>query len=409
MNISFRYTLGAAAGVVLGMVLPLAGGDTAALLGELSQLVVLAGRFLLFPLVFFAMIAAVDELHTRDTLGKTGLLGAAVLFLCTLVSTLLGGLAILVFSPQRIPPMVQEGTITAPPSLIASLLGALPSNAFRVFVLDDGALAGILLMALLVGVSFRHDRSVSSPLSLVVDSANRIFYRLNHLVAGVLGILVLVPVAALTVLLREGTELLLFSQFLLVLIVAVLVVGVLVYPAILYLFDRRRTHPLRWLSAMIPVAVAALGSGDAFFSLSTLTRVNRDSLGIPRAMGASVSPWVVLYGRAGTALVSMAGFLLVIRSYTALDIGLGDLVVLAVSTVLYSFFLARTPAGGVLLMLSFLASRYGRGMEESYLILLPVMPLLERIGAFLDMMTAGFVTQIVATRGSGRSQAVTKA
>ncbi|SIQ33765.1 Na+/H+-dicarboxylate symporter [Alkalispirochaeta americana] len=401
MNISFRYALGASAGVLLGMVLPLAGGDTAALLTELSQLVILAGRFLLFPLVFFAMIAAVDELHTKGALGKAGMLSAVVLFLCTVVSTLLGGLAILAFSPQRIPPMVQEGRITAPPSLIASFLEAIPANAFRVFVLDDGALAGILLMALLVGVSFKHDRSVSSPLSLVVDSANRIFYRMNRLLVGILGVLVLLPVAALTVLLRDGADLGLFSQFLLVLIVAVLVMAVLVYPAILYLFDRRRTHPLRWLSAMIPVAVAALGSGDSFFSLATLTRVNRDSLEIPRAVGASVSPWVALYGRAGTALVSMAGFLLVIRSYTALDIGLGDLMLLTVSTVLYSFFLARTPAGGVLLMLSFLASRYGRGMEESYLILLPVMPLLERIGAFLDMMTAGFVTQIAATRGQG--------
>ncbi|MFW5828199.1 MAG: dicarboxylate/amino acid:cation symporter, partial [Alkalispirochaeta sp.] len=70
-----------------------------------------------------------------------------------------------------------------------------------------------------------------------------------------------------------------------------------------------------------------------------------------------------------------------------------------VAGVLYSFLLGRHPAGAVMILLSYLSLRYGRGMEESYLILLPVMPLLERIGAWLDIMTVGFVAQVVAQTG----------
>jgi hypothetical protein len=35
-------------------------------------------------------------------------------------------------------------------------------------------------------------------------------------------------------------------------------------------------------------------------------------------------------------------------------------------------------------------------MEDAYFILLPVIPILERIGAWLDAMTTGFVTEMVA-------------
>jgi hypothetical protein len=70
-----------------------------------------------------------------------------------------------------------------------------------------------------------------------------------------------------------------------------------------------------------------------------------------------------------------------------------------VSGVAYSVLLGRHPAGAVMLLMSYLAVRYGRGMEESYLILLPVMAVLERIGAWLDVMTVGFVSQLVSRRG----------
>jgi Na+/H+-dicarboxylate symporter len=95
-------------------------------------------------------------------------------------------------------------------------------------------------------------------------------------------------------------------------------------------------------------------------------------------------------------MVAVAAFLLVIRSYTALEIGVGETAGIVIAGMLFSFLLGRTPAGGVTLLLSYLAIRYGRGMEESYLILLPIIPVLERLGAWLDVMTNGFVTVLVA-------------
>lgn len=402
MSIWFRYLLGTIAGVILGVVLPLAAGDTAMIMREITIVVVSAGRLLLFPLLFFAMVIAADELHSEGILFREGIRTLFWTVLAGVSATVLGILSIVLLAPRRIPPMVQEGRVAAAPSILAELQRGLPPNMFRLFVLDANAVAGILLVGLLIGTNLRFDRGTTSPVSLVADSANRIFYRLNSMLVEIMGLLLIVPAATLLVVMREVPDLLLFGQFLLVVTVAALVLVAVVYPAILSILDRKRLHPLRWLASMGSPALAALVSGDNYFALGTLIRVGKEELDIHRPIGGTVVPVVALFGRAGSAMMSMAGFLLVIRSYTALDIGLYDLLKLAVAAVLYSFFLSRTPAGGVMLMLSYMAARYGRGMEESYLILLPVMPLLERIGAVVDIITVGFVTQIVALRTSLR-------
>ncbi len=405
MSIRLRYLAGGTVGIIIGLLLPLAGGDTLELLRQLSGLVVTIGRFFLFPLMFFGMIIAADELRSDENL--LPLAGRTVVWtlLAVVVSTLAGVLSVAVLAPQRIPPMIQEGQVAQVPSLLGEIAAGLRGNLFQVFVLNENAVAGVLLVGLLIGVSLHYDRSVTSPVSLVADSANRILYRLNSQLVEFLGVLLIVPMAATVVLLREVPDLELFLQFLLVSVVAVLVVGFLLFPLIIFLLDRKRARPLGWLRSMITPVVPALVSGDSYFALGTLIRTGKEELDIHRKVGATVLPAVSLYGRAGSAMISIAGFLLVIRSYTALEIGVGDLIELSVAAMVYSFFLARVPAGRVALLLSYLALRYGRGMEESYLILLPVMPILERIGAVLDVMTAGFVAQVVKMRTLAAAEA----
>ena len=399
MKIWMRYLLGTAVGIAIGVLLPLAGGDSVAILQGLSSLVVRLGRLFLFPLVFFAAIVAMDELRedrrVLRTLGTT----AVITVVAVLFAVILGSVAILVLQPARIPPMVQESRAMAAPRLLPQLLETVPGNLFRVFVAGDNALFMILLVGMMVGLTLRFDREITSPVSLVADSANRILYRLNAWVVEGIGFLLAVPAATVVVRTRSIEDLALFGQFLLVVASAALFIGVVVYPLVLFLLDRERSEPLSWLHRMTPAGVSAVVTGDVFLSLATALRMNKENLGIPRRIGGSMTPLVAIFGRAGTAMVSVASFLLVIRSYTALEIGFGDVLSLMVSGVAYSVLLGRHPAGAVMLLMSYLAVRYGRGMEESYLILLPVMAVLERIGAWLDVMTVGFASQLVSRRG----------
>ncbi|MCG8479106.1 MAG: dicarboxylate/amino acid:cation symporter [Spirochaetales bacterium] len=392
-----RYVVGAIIGVVLGIVLPIRGGDTLSLLTQLSSIVVRIGRLLVFPLAFFSMIVAVDELRENRRLWKTLYPTAATLVAATFVAVIIGALAVVVLQPQRVPPMVQEGQLARLPNVLSLVEQALPGNLFRVIVLGDNALVMILVLGAAIGSALHFDREITSPVSLVADSANRILYRINGGLSATAGLLLAIPAAAMLVQIRVVEDLMLFGQFLLVVSSAALFVGLVVYPAVIYLLDRSNpSRSLRWLRLMTGPGLAAAASGDVFFSLATMTHTLKEDLGVPRRVGGSVAPLTAVFGRAGTALVSVAGFLLVIRSYTALDVGFGEVVQLIVVAVMYSFLLGRFPAGAVLVLLSYLAARYGRGMEESYLILLPVMPLLERVGAWLDTMTVGLVSEVAA-------------
>lgn len=395
MTLQFRYLAGLVAGVVLGLLLPLAGGDTLAVMQGLAELVITASRFLLFPLVFFGMIIACDELRSEERLFPVAVRSVLWTAMAVAAATVIGAASVVLLAPQRIPPMIQESQIPRIPTVLEAVQQGFRGNFFQVFVLHENALGGMLLTALLIGAVLNFDRGVTSPVFLVADSVNRIFYRLNRLLVEVMGVLLVVPAAAVMVKVRGAADLGLFAQLLLVVGFAAALVGFVVYPVVLYVLDRRNGRPMVWVRAMIAPVVPALLTGDSYAALGTLLPVAKEQLGIHRRFGASVLPAVALFGRAGSALVAMAGCLLVIRSYTALEVGFGELVQLAVAAVLYSFLLARVPSGGVLMLLSFLALRYGRGMEESYLILLPVMPLLERIGAVLDVMTAGFVGRVI--------------
>lgn len=404
MKIWVRYLAGTIVGIGLGTLLPLSGGDTYLILQDVAGLVVRVGRFFLFPMVFFSAIVATDELRDDSALLRTGLSVVAALASVLLVAATIGSVSVMALQPQRIPPMVQEGRIGAAPSVISRLLETIPANSFRLFVAGEHALLMILLFGMVIGFTLRYDREITSPVSLVADSANRILFRLNAALTGLVGFFLIVPTAMMVVLIRQTRDLALFGQFMLVVSSAALLLGIVIYPLALYLLDREHARPLAWLRRMVPPGLAALAAGDVFFALATYSRVANEDLAVPRRIGGVVPPLMAVFGRAGTALVSVAAFILVIRSYTALEIGFFAVAQLTVAGVVYALLLGRTPAGAVLLLLSYLAARYGRGMEESYLILLPVMPLLERIGAWLDTMTVGFVSQVVTRRGGAAAR-----
>ncbi len=396
MKLWFRYLLGTAVGVAAGILVPLAGGDTLQILEEISGFVFRIGRFLLFPLAFFSIIIAVDELRDDRRVAsvaiKTGLASVATVVAAVIV----GVLVMVIFQPQRIPPMVQEAAIAAPPQMVDIIRQSVPMNLFRVFVLGDNALGMILLVGVLIGWTLRFDREISSSVALVSDSANRILYRLNRSFTSLLGFLLAIPGGMIIVRIRDTADLQLFGQFLIVVITAAVIIGMVVYPVMLYLLKRDGRMATGWVTRMGAPGLAALVSGDVFFAAATLARVGKEELRLPRRIGGSVSYISAVFLRAGSALVAVASFLLVIRSYTALEIGFLETLMIAATAIGSSFLLGRTPAGGVTLLLSYLAVSYGRGMDESFLILLPVLPFLERLGAWLDVMTHGFIAFLVA-------------
>ncbi len=398
MKIWLRYALGVGIGILVGIWLPISGGDTGGILTQLTDIVIRIARFLLFPMVFLSSVIAADELNDDRRLLRVSGETVAWALGAVVTAAIIGVVIITGLEPQRIPPMIQEGSERSAIGLLELLRSGIPANSFRLFVLGDNTLLVVLVAGVAVGSVLRFDREISTPFSVVVDSANRVLYQLNGVLVSVLGFALTIPTAAVIIRLRTVESIGIFGQLILVVAVGAMIVGFGLYPTILYFLDRKRAYPLRWLATMIPTALIALVGGDSYAALATTGRTMKENLGIPRRLGGTVSPFVAIFGRAGTVLVTVAGFLLVIRSYTALEIGFGEILLMVTTAIGYSVLMVRVPVGGVMVLLAFVANRYGRGMESSYLILLPVVLVLERIATFLDALTVGFVTQVISIR-----------
>jgi Na+/H+-dicarboxylate symporter len=195
---------------------------------------------------------------------------------------------------------------------------------------------------------------------------------------------------------RAINDIQIFGQLFLILAISIIVIVFLIYPLILY-FLVNRENPYIWVYGMLSPALAGIASGDVYFSTPTLVRMARENLGMYRSVGSTVISLAAVFGRAGTTLVTTASFLVILQSYTALEITFGQVVWVMMSSFGIGFLLGGSPATGVLVGLSMLATAFGRGMEEVFLILLPALPILTSFAVFMDIMTAGFILQLVGS------------
>lgn len=395
MKIWVRFLLGTIIGVALGIWLPETGGDTAQFFSALAAFIINVGRYLLFPLLFFGIAVGTYELMQQRLMIRVYLKTVGLILVTSGVMILLGALGVLFLSPARVPPIFQEAPVLALPTVSDLVFRVFPRNLFLIFSEDGNFLFPLAVFGILLGLVFGREERFSEPLIQVFDSACRVFYRLVSYLMEVLGIGMIAVSAAFIFELRTITDFEIFSQLIIVLLFTVGIIAFGVFPLILYLATDRE-NPYFWLYALIVPMLTAVFTRDAYFSLPALMKVGKENLGIPRSVGSTVFPLAAVLAKAGTGLVASASFILILRSYTALEITVVQVAWVVGATFAISFILGSVPGSGVLVALSLLSSAYGRGMEEVFLILMPIIPILISIGVFLDVVTAGFIGYLVA-------------
>ncbi len=396
MKIWMRLLAGIVIGTLLALYLPESGGDTAGLFSRLSALVVNIGRYSLFPLLFFGVLLGTTELIAERKIltvyGKAiGLIAAS-----SFIAALIGAAGVVVLAPGRIPPIFQEAPNVQGVNAYDLATRVFPTNFFEALVSGGSFLLPVMVAALVTGIALSRERQHGEALTSVLEGTNRVFYRVSSFIVEVLGIGMIAVTAYLLFQVRAINDIEIFGQLFLILAISVVVVVFLIYPLILYLLVNRE-NPYIWVYGMLSPALTAVASGDVYFSTPTLIRMARENLGMYRSVGSTVVSLAAVFGRAGTTLVTTASFLVILQSYTALEITFGQVVWVMMSTFGIGFLLGGSPATGVLVGLSMLAGAFGRGMEEVFLILLPALPILTSLAVFMDIMTAGFVLQLVGS------------
>ncbi len=388
MKIWIKILAGSIVGIIAGIFIPNAAQ---AAFNGISSFLLGVGRYVIFPLVFVSLGIGAAELRQERRLGRVYFSAFKYLALSTALLVVIGTVSVLLFPPERIPITVEADKAMQPVNVYEGLSAIFPRNLFTVFFHGD-FLFPIMVLAFLLGVNMDFDRQLTRPIMQFFDSLSRIFYHMNSFIVEIFGLAMIVITAATTMQLLR-TNLGMYTQILIILAADAILVVFGVFPACLYLLGVK-SNPYRWLYASLGPALAGLFTGDHYVSLGVLSKHGKESLGVPRMIGSAVYPLFASLGRAGTAMISAVSFILILRSYSGLEITFLQVLIVVGLSFVVSFVLGAVPGMGVYFSLFMLCSLYGP--PEGYLILKNVAPLLISMGVFIDVVSSAFTSLLIA-------------
>lgn len=386
-----RGVLALAAGAALGAVLH--QSPVAAVLHAAAELAVRAVQVFVFPMVFFGLVTGMRELGRRGALrAHAMLLGGQAAATLSLAS--LGVLSVLAASPDRIPIIVVHRAAVSVPSFVQHLQQALPTNLFAALAGDGALLLPVYLIALVIGLSIPEDRS-GRVTAEMVDALSRLFYRINSFVTRHLWAALLLGGASLTAAL-SGAGAGPYGQLVLVLAIdlGLVLAGLLLG----WLLLRRRQVDLPPLSGLAVPVLTGIGTAHHHAALAAMTGHGATDLRLSTTLGSAAFPLFAMFGRAGSAMVAAATFTLVVRSYSTIPLAGGEVLWIIGAASVVAFALPAAPGGAVTAALALLAARWGRGLDESYLVVAPVLPLLAAMGVAADVAIGGAIAVLTGAR-----------
>jgi Na+/H+-dicarboxylate symporter len=392
MKIWIKLLTGAALGITLGFFLP---EDSAALretLAWLGGIAVNAGRYALIPPLFFSLAAGIYELRQERRFWPLTLYTAAFMAAGTVLIIVLGIAVTLIFQPGPVPIQIEEQAGDIALAVRGSIAGLLPANAFSALVNSGDYLLPLCLFAFFLGLGLSHERLHAKPVLALLDSLSRVFYHVIIFFSEMLSLVLIVLAAYWAVRFRgvfPGEK---FRDLVVLLGVFSLTVGFGVFPLLLY-FLKPRPNPWKALYALLGPALAAFFSGDINFSLPVLMRHEKENLGVKRRVNTFTLSLFSAFGRAGSAAIAAMAFIVIIKSYSSLEVTAADLLFIALRSFGIAFLLARRPGDGAFAALAVLCAGYD---PSGYLILKPLAFYLVACGTFLDVMFSAFSSYALA-------------
>jgi Na+/H+-dicarboxylate symporter len=112
----------------------------------------------------------------------------------------------------------------------------------------------------------------------------------------------------------------------------------------------------------------------------------KENLGARRRSNTVTAAFFSIFGRSGSAMVAAMAFIVIIKSYSSLEISMTDILSIGLRVLLISFALVQHPGDGAYTALAMLSLSYGGVFKAGYLILKPLAFYLIAVGTFLDVM-----------------------
>ncbi|MDR2467875.1 MAG: dicarboxylate/amino acid:cation symporter [Spirochaetaceae bacterium] len=395
MKVWVKLFAGSILGLLLGILLPAENAVISGFFAFFAELAINMGRYTAAALLLFSLTIGIYELRQDNAFWPLIVRTFTVIIGVSAFVIGFGMLATTLFPPDRIPILTEQNAERIVLETGRYFLEMFPSNMLSVVFGSGTYLFPLCIFAFFMAIGLSYDRNYTKQILALTDSFSRVFYHIAAFFSEILGLLVIILSAYWAIRYQGVLKAGVFHAINRLLLILVLALAAIILPLFLYLIKKYRT-PWKVVYASLGSAIAAFFSGDINFCLPLFMQQTKENLGIRRRANTIITMLWTTFGRSGSAMVAAVALLVIIKSYSSLDIEKGELIAIAGHAFLLSFLLARNPGDGAFAALAVLCAGYGHGLETGYLILKPMAFYLISIGAFLDIMIASLGSFAVA-------------
>jgi Na+/H+-dicarboxylate symporter len=394
MKIWLKILISGILGIAAGLIIP-ADSGIKNLADTLYVFLLSAGRYMVFPLVFVSVLISSYELRSEKKLVRLLLRTFAYSATAVLIVIIFSLISMKLFSPGRIPIIIEEENLVKLISVKDLLVSIFPANSFSIFQNSGNFIFPVILMALLTGTAFAWNRLSAKPAVQFFEALNSSMYHLSTVFIEISSFFFFALTFYFIFQIKSFDEIKPFYQLLLALGINALILVFGVFPGLLYLLEEK-SSPYKNLYAGTGPALSGLFSGDSYFTYPVLYKHIRENIGVNHKAAGTLTPFLLIFGRLGTAFITASAFMIILKSYSSINIGLLQILWICGASFTVSMFTGLLPGMNAYIALSLLCSMYGRGLSEGYLILKPVLPFLLSLSVMIDMIGAAFISALTA-------------
>ena len=387
MKIWIKYLIGIVLGITIAFLFPQDSELANSRINFLQGIAINAGKYSLFPFLFFTLILGTYKLKENGSLFKVVFFSIVFVLVVSFLCSMFALLSVFLFSSPRVPIFQEEGALNATLGIRDAFLRIFPPNVFLSFS-ENLFILPICIFAIFIGSACANDKLNARPLLQLFDSLSRLFYSIMAFFVDMFSIALIAISAYWMLSFRQLILNKAFVRFITFLLVDGLVVMLVIYPIILKVFCPK-INPYKVIYASIAPVLAAFFASDANLALNVLFRHANESLGVRRRMTSFVLPLLSTFARAGSAMVITMSFLVIITSYSSLGMNnFWDMMYVVLVSVLLSFCISHCAKEGVYIAISAVCALYGNGFESGFLILHPAIFFMASVATAIDALTA---------------------
>lgn len=406
MKTWIQVLAGIAAGIIIALILPeefIVAGDTVLtsdVISSITSTTFSIGRYLVLPLLFFSMVISISQLQRDKNFIKVTAKTLALTAIFSILLVIVGVISAVIFSPGQIPVVIDNNYQVDIPSFKELLDLSFPSNIFSVFQYDFSQSSSLFIpffvFAIILGIFItKTSREESEPTFNLIDSLSRISFKASQYFLRVSFIWVTIITCFYITTLKNVQDIKIFMPLTIMLLVLTIIIIFIIYPIVFYYTCDKR-NPFKYIFSELPTLLTSAISGDLFFTNILLVSSQKKSFRIKRENAGFTTSFLVLFSKGGTALVSIISFIIILKSYSSLEITASQILWVGIMSFLISFCLPTKAIGSTVASLSILCALYGYGgMESSFTILAPAFPIIGAIATVINTATILLINLIL--------------